>query len=51
MFYVYILKSIKDGLLYTGSTNDLKKRFVLHNRGSVPSTKYRRPFNLIYYES
>jgi len=51
MFYVYILRSKKDGLLYTGSTNDLKKRFKLHNDGKVFSTKLRKPFELIYYEA
>ena len=51
MFYVYILKSKKDQMLYTGSTKDLKKRFELHNSGKVISTKNRRPFELIYYES
>jgi len=51
MFYVYILKSIKDGQLYTGSTKDLKKRFEEHNNGLVKSTKARKPFNLIYYEA
>jgi len=48
---VYILKSIKDNLLYTGSTNDLKNRFKLHNEGKVFSTKNRIPFELIYYEA
>lgn len=51
MYYVYILKSKKDKLLYTGSTNDLKKRFTLHNSGKVFSTKNRLPFELIYYEA
>jgi len=51
MHYVYIIKSKKDGLLYTGSTNDLKKRFQLHNEGKVFSTRLRRPFELIYYEA
>ena len=51
MFYVYILKSKKDGLCYIGSTNDLKNRFKEHNNGSVFSTKARRPFELIYYEA
>ena len=51
MFYVYILKSKKDNLLYTGSTCDLKHRFRLHNEGKVPSTKSRRPLELIYYEA
>ena len=51
MYYVYILKSKKDNLLYTGSTNDLKKRFILHNSGKVFSTRNRKPFELIYYEA
>lgn len=51
MFYVYILKSIKDKELYIGSTNDLKKRFSEHNKGKVESTKLRIPFELIYYEA
>jgi len=51
MYYVYILKSKKDNLLYTGSANDLKKRFILHNSGKVSSTKNRIPLELIYYEA
>ncbi len=51
MFYVYILKSKKDKLLYAGSTNDLKNRFKLHNDGKIFSTKLRKPFELIYYEA
>ena len=51
MFYVYILKSKKDNLLYTGSTNDLRNRLKLHNEGKVFSTKNRIPFELIYYEA
>lgn len=51
MFYVYILKSEKDNNLYTGSTNDLKKRFAKHNGKLCNSTKSRTPFKLIYYEA
>ncbi|MBI5071553.1 GIY-YIG nuclease family protein [Candidatus Falkowbacteria bacterium] len=51
MFYVYVLKSIKDSQLYIGSTKDLQKRFTEHNNGLVGSTRMRRPFKLIYYES
>ena len=51
MWYVYVLKSKKDGDLYTGSTGDLKKRVEQHNTGKVPSTKYRVPFELVYYEA
>jgi len=50
MYYVYILKSLKDGNLYTGFTDNLKKRIFEHSKGLNFSTKHRRPFNLIYYE-
>lgn len=51
MFYMYILGSHKDKKLYTGSTNDLRKRVGEHNSGKVPSTQPRRPFELLYYEA
>jgi len=51
MFYTYVLRSMKDKKLYTGCTKDLKLRFEQHNKGLVESTKYRRPFELLYYEA
>lgn len=51
MFYVYILFSKKDRLLYVGFTPDLKVRIKKHNDGYVLATKSRRPLVLIYYES
>jgi len=51
MNYVYVLRSLKDGGLYTGWTNNLRKRFKEHNDGKVKSTKGRCPFILIYYEA
>jgi len=51
MNYVYVLKSKKDGDLYIGSTNDLKKRFNEHNTGKVFATKTRSPFEIVYYEA
>ncbi|MFH1170460.1 MAG: GIY-YIG nuclease family protein [Candidatus Vogelbacteria bacterium] len=51
MFYVYILRSEKDNNLYTGYTNDLKRRLEEHNSGTNRSTKSRTPFTLIYYEA
>ena len=51
MFYVYVLKSKKDGNNYTGYTKNLKLRFESHAKGEVPSTKERRPLELIYYEA
>ena len=51
MFYLYVLKSKKDGQSYIGSTTDLKRRFSEHQTGKVVSTKNRAPFELIHYES
>lgn len=51
MWYVYIIKSLKSGYWYTGSTNDLRKRFNQHNTGKSTYTKHRGPWKLIYYEA
>lgn len=51
MYYVYILKSLKDRKIYTGFSSDLKLRFEQHKDGLVKSTKNRRPLKLIYYEA
>ena len=51
MHYVYVIKSEKDNKCYTGFTNDLRKRFIQHNKGKIVSTKNRGPFKLIYYEA
>ena len=51
MFYFYVLRSSKDNKLYFGSTKDLRRRLSEHERGSVPSTKNRRPIVLVYYEA
>ncbi len=51
MFYVYVLKSRKDGKLYKGSTNDLRKRFKQHNENKSIWTKNKGPWDLIYYEA
>jgi len=50
MFYVYVLKSKKDGKHYIGFTADLESRFKEHCDGKVRSTFYGRPLELIYYE-
>lgn len=46
--YVYILESIKNGSYYIGSTADLSKRFSEHNEGRVKSTRYKRPYKLVF---
>ena len=51
IYYVYILQSKRDKKLYTGFSNDLRKRFNEHANGKVFSTKNRSPLALIYYEA
>jgi putative endonuclease len=47
---VYILKSLKDGKFYYGSTKSIERRMKEHNSGMVRSTKSRRPLVLHYIE-
>jgi len=49
-YFTYILRSLKDGRCYFGSTWDLNKRLKYHNSGKVKSTKPRRPLYLYYQE-
>ena len=51
MWYVYVLKSLANNQWYTGSTNDLRKRFNQHNTSKSTYTKSRGPYQLIYYEA
>jgi putative endonuclease len=50
MYFSYILKSLKDGRYYYGSTEDVAKRLIKHNSGQVRSTKGRRPFIIHFVE-
>jgi putative endonuclease len=50
MFYVYVLKSERDGRWYTGMTGNLEARLKAHLSGQVYSTRYRNPLILAYYE-
>ena len=48
--YTYIVRCA-DGTLFTGWTNDLKKRIKAHNDGKgAKYTKTRRPVELVYFE-
>ena len=50
MNYTYIVEC-SDGTLYTGWTNNLEKRIVMHNSGKEAKyTKSRIPVVLRYYE-
>ena len=51
MFYVYVLKSKRDNKLYTGFSHNLRERIRWHNEGKSQATKWRLPFELVYYEA
>ena len=51
MFYVYVLKSLKNKKRYIGSTKLFpEERFKQHNYGSNNWTKHNGPFELIHKE-
>ena len=51
MHFVYILKSLKiENWHYVGSCADINKRKKQHDKGSVKSTKSKRPLEIIYTE-
>lgn len=49
-YIVYILESDLDKERYVGFTINLQKRIMEHNAGKNFSTKFRKPFKLIYAE-
>jgi len=50
MNYAYMVRCA-DGSLYSGWTNDLKKRLAAHNAGKgAKYTKSRLPVELVYFE-
>ena len=50
-YYVYILASKRNGTLYTGVTNDLKRRVWEHKHNLVKGfTKEYRVHILVYFE-
>ncbi len=51
MYYVYVLKSQKNGYRYIGHTNDLDRRLEEHNSGMTRSIRFQIPFILEYNES
>ena len=50
MFYIYVLKSLKDNKTYIGYTNNIEVRLAKHNSGQVKSTKHRLPLKLLFSE-
>lgn len=51
MYSVYLIKNLKNGKIYVGSTSkNSKERLEEHNKGTNKWTKGNRPFQLVYYE-
>ncbi|MBI1307089.1 MAG: GIY-YIG nuclease family protein [Bacteroidetes bacterium] len=51
MYFVYVLRSLKDGSTYIGFTSDLERRLIEHNEGRTKSIKHKIPYELYYYEA
>ena len=53
MFYVYVLKSRRNGKTYTGHTKNLEKRLLQHNTGKN-KRKFgcvNGPWDLMFFEN
>ncbi len=50
MFYVYVLRSLKNNYRYIGQTNNLEKRLLEHNEGMTKSIRFQIPFVLEHSE-
>ena len=48
--FCYILYSTKLNKYYVGSTTDINRRLIEHNRGKEKFTKTGVPWNLVYSE-
>jgi putative endonuclease len=50
MYYVYFLV-LSNSEIYTGLTDNLRRRISEHKRGKVKSTRHLNPFRFIGYEA
>ncbi len=51
VYYLYVLRSLRDERLYTRITADVERRLGEHNAGRVKSTRSRRPLEVVYTET
>jgi len=51
MFYSYVIKSLKSGVLYKGSTENFERRLEEHNAGLSNYTSKHIPWELVLYET
>lgn len=50
MIYVYAISSLEHNYIYVGMTQDVVKRMERHNEGREKTTRFYKPFKLIYSE-
>ena len=50
MYYLYILKSLKENYYYKEITDNLERRLSQHFMGKSPSTRTKLPLILLYVE-
>ena len=50
MYYVYAISSVNHNYIYVGMTQDIDKRVFRHNSGREKTTRFYRPFVIIYSE-
>ena len=50
MYYIYIIQSIRNGVLYFSRTSNLEQRLGEHNAGHNFSTKKQKPWEYVYIE-
>ena len=50
MFYVYAISSREHNYIYVGFTKGIKERIERHNTGREKTTRFYKPFVLIYSE-
>jgi putative endonuclease len=52
LFYVYVLRSLKNSKWYIGYTSKLpSEKLAEHNGGATRWTRHNRPFILVYHET
>ena len=51
MYFLYVLKSKKNGDFYIGYSSNIEKRVKQHNLRKVKSTKAYIPWELVYSEA
>lgn len=48
MYYCYILKSLKSGIFYIDTTDDIERGVLMHNGAHFASTRAHLPWELIW---